>query len=1306
MFTKFNNFLFILMACAILANAQPIGGIINNYTKVISINNCNNTIVVSSTNNFTIGDTVLIIQMKGAIADTSNTVNCGNIISMGDVGNYEMNEIIMIAGNTITFKYNLIRTYNTTIGFVQLIRVPFYNNPIITSTLTCSPWNGITGGVLVLNSNNSITLNSNIDVSNNGFRGGQLITGPSCGSGLVTQTNYNYDPTTLNAAAKGESVATTFSVQYNGGKGAMANGGGGGNNHNAGGAGGGNYGLGGNGGEKIASIFNCPGANPGIGGKTLTYSNLTNKIFMGGGGGAGHDNNNVGQSGGNGGGIVIIIGNSITNNSNFIKANGANRLMADGDGGGGGGGGGTIILNLNTSTDSLKIETLGGKGSDQNNAGMAFCIGPGGGGGGGSIWHKNATMPFSYLTKQLGGSNGITINANCNCPTGVGSANNALPGLTGGKITQLQFPIANVLNNTFNSNIGNDTSICSGSIVNLFCPIGSQFIWSGNTSSLSCTNCQNPIANPTITSTYIVNAINGNCNFIDTIVITVIPSPNLNIVSNDTICLGNSLALNALGGAGNFNWTPNIGLSCTNCASPIATPSVSTGYQVVASLAVCIDTATINIVVQNVPISNAGLNDSICNGNTIMLNASPNAGAGYMWFPNSTLSCNTCLTPIASPTVTTTYNLITYLGTCADTSNVIISVSNYPALNIPIDTFICIGDTMKLTANTNAINFSWLNQNNISCNNCLTTFVYPITSQYYTFQSTNNNCINKDSVLIQVFNYPIANAGLDIQICSGLVATLNTNNSSAGSILWQPIASFSCNNCPIVNLNPVSTADYYLSINNNGCVTTDTVKITVNTAPNLNLGNDTSICLGSVLSISANTNGNNFNWLTNAVIPCTSCLVNNVNLNASTTFYASSSIGNCVTKDTLVIIVDTFPIVSIINSQTICQGQTISLPATGTGNFIWAPAASLSCNNCATPIANPINTTTYTIYLSNGNCIDTSQTVVIVQPLPMVDAGLPVTICKNGSVTLSGTASAGATFNWSPSNNLSCSNCLNPTVSPSQTTTYSLTATLGNCSSTDIVVITVKNINQIVLSNDTSICKGSQVNLIAQGSSNYNWLPNIGLSCNNCNNPIASPNITTTYLVYNNLPNSCTDTNFITITVLQPNASQLNNDVTIAFGDTTTLTNFITNNYYCWQLNPNSNICVSNNQNYKVSPPYTTTYYHTSYNSIAACPAILDSITVFVNFDASVGIPNSFSPNNDNLNDYFMPIIGNSILVEFKIFSRWGELLFSTSDKTNKGWDGYFKGIAQPIGSYVYFISLADQNNHITTRKGDVTIIR
>ncbi len=103
------------------------------------------------------------------------------------------------------------------------------------------------------------------------------------------------------------------------------------------------------------------------------------------------------------------------------------------------------------------------------------------------------------------------------------------------------------------------------------------------------------------------------------------------------------------------------------------------------------------------------------------------------------------------------------------------------------------------------------------------------------------------------------------------------------------------------------------------------------------------------------------------------------------------------------------------------------------------------------------------------------------------------------------------------------------------------------------------------------------------------------------------------------------------------------------------------------------------------------------------------SDSIWVRRDCYLNIPNSFSPNGDGRNDYFIPRqLLSQGLQEFsmKIFNRWGEIIFETNRLDGRGWDGKFGGDNQPVGTYVYIIDAQWNNNYRNSFKGNVTLMR
>src|SRR5690606_2365708 len=122
-------------------------------------------------------------------------------------GNFEFNFVKNIDGNRIELLNGLIRNYDFDDGFVQLIRVPYFENLVTNTVLSALPWDGEKGGVLAFNVGNQLTLNENIDVTGRGFRGG-LDPYSNPVPLYCYENNFYYPPNPDLASQKGEGIAT------------------------------------------------------------------------------------------------------------------------------------------------------------------------------------------------------------------------------------------------------------------------------------------------------------------------------------------------------------------------------------------------------------------------------------------------------------------------------------------------------------------------------------------------------------------------------------------------------------------------------------------------------------------------------------------------------------------------------------------------------------------------------------------------------------------------------------------------------------------------------------------------------------------------------------------------------------------------------------------------------------------------------------------------------------------------------------------------------------------------------------------
>jgi gliding motility-associated-like protein len=734
--------------------------IINDYTPVLSLNPCNNKITVENAGAFNTGDTVVMMQMKGAVIDSSNSAAFGSITNYKNAGNYEFNYIKSKSGNIIELKNALTRSYDIPQGKVQLIRVPYFQDYNLNATLTCLPWDGSKGGVVILNAANQVTLNGNIDVSGKGFKGG-VGYNPQTGTLSCFENNYFYPLASHSIAGqKGESIAD-LSPNIDYGKGNSGNGGGGGLGHNSGGGGGGNGGVGGFGGYQLDACGNAPFDNRGIGGRSLSYSSAINKIFMGGGGGAGQaDNlNNIPSSGGNGGGIVIIIANKLLSNSYQVFANGDNgtpcstALSADcHDGMGGGGAGGTVLLKVNQYLDVSNLQVRGGNGADMvGSVSAGGRIGAGGGAGGGILFISNPSLPANMIYTAAGGTNGVLVT----------DANNnwgATPGLPGTALFNLNIPFDATpwKPNIDSVRIKDSTTNCTSydfkglgytntnPIVNWDWSFGD-----GATATMQNTSHTYATAGPFVVK-LVVTDVNG-CKDSIVINLNVGAAPVVTKSPNTIICPNTSTQIFASGGV-SYAWTPASTLDNASISNPVASPTSNTRYYVtVTGTSSCTARDSVDVNVRPAPVFSVMNAAGVCIQDSIRLQAG--GGDVYNWQPAGSLNNPNIPNPIASPGNTTNYQVQITDTVCHNTSTLstTITVNPLPLIkasrSVDVD---CSNDRSQLSA-TGGVKYSWSPVATLSNPNIQNPVAFPVVKTQYTVSGTDAlGCKNIDTVTVDI----------------------------------------------------------------------------------------------------------------------------------------------------------------------------------------------------------------------------------------------------------------------------------------------------------------------------------------------------------------------------------------------------------------------------------------------------------------------------------------------------------------------------------------------------------------------------
>ena len=343
-----------------------------------------------------------------------------------------------------------------------------------------------------------------------------------------------------------------------------------------------------------------------------------------------------------------------------------------------------------------------------------------------------------------------------------------------------------------------------------------------------------------------------------------------------------------------------------------------------------------------------------------------------------------------------------------------------------------------------------------------------------------------------------------------------------------------------------------------------------------------------------------------------------------------------------------------------------------------------------------------------GGCKDTVTKQVTIYDLPLINGLGDTTVCPFDAAVL--TATGGISYVWSPAATLSCSACTSPTASTPLPVAYIVVGTdARGCKNKDTVRVNIQYKTTSTAGPGGEICLGGSYQLTASGAQVYHWSPAATLNNAAIASPVATPLVTTNYMVVATEGSCIADTNFVRVIVHPLPVVQISGDVTVIAGGSVQLIASGSNiSQYLWL--PDATLSCTACSNPTVTPRATTTYTVVAKNEFGCTDTA--STVIHLLCDASqVFIPNTFTPNNDGQNDYFFARgVGLDHIVSFRVYSRWGEVLFEKTgiqlnDERN-GWDGTYKGAVLPPDVYVYVMEAICENGEPVRWKGDVTLMR
>jgi gliding motility-associated-like protein len=239
------------------------------------------------------------------------------------------------------------------------------------------------------------------------------------------------------------------------------------------------------------------------------------------------------------------------------------------------------------------------------------------------------------------------------------------------------------------------------------------------------------------------------------------------------------------------------------------------------------------------------------------------------------------------------------------------------------------------------------------------------------------------------------------------------------------------------------------------------------------------------------------------------------------------------------------------------------------------------------------------------------------------------------------------------------------------------------------------------------LCLGDEGQLFVEGAEVVTWSPTLGLSCDNCPNPMVSPSSTTTYTVRaKGCLGEIVETS-VTVYVNIPPDLVVSDVETILLGESVYLMASTDGLQDIVTWSDGTQTICENCREITVTPEETTIYYISAVDEFGC--EMMEEITIRVNEACQYSrlqIPNMISPNGDGYNDRFeIRHEGFGQISLLKVFNRWGEVIYETND-IDQPWDGTFKGVELNPGVYVYFLEGFCLNDETFIKTGNVTIIK
>ncbi|MCC6837435.1 MAG: gliding motility-associated C-terminal domain-containing protein [Bacteroidia bacterium] len=829
------------------------------------------------------------------------------------------------------------------------------------------------------------------------------------------------------------------------------------------------------------------------------------------------------------------------------------------------------------------------------------------------------------------------------------------------------------------------TAFCTGGSVTLTSSAATGNTWS--------TGATTPSITVNTSGNYTVSVTDGNgcTSSTASTTITVNPLPATPTVSASgplSFCQGGSVTLSSSSVSGNTWSTGETTQNIVVNAAGTYTVSVTDGNGCTSG------TGSTTVIVNPNPGTPAvSLNGpaTFCSGNSVVLTSSSTSGNAW-----STGETTQSITVNSSGNYSVTVSDIN--GCSASSANTSITVNPTTATPNITDSGlnICAGQTTTLTSSSTTGN-TWSTGETTQTITVNTAGTYTLTAD------DGSGCPSSPvSVVVTVTSNPATptiSANGPLTFCAGDSVTLtssstNGNTWSTGETTQSIVVSTSGN--------------YTVTVGAAGCsaisAATTTLELPLPSTP---LISNTGLvfCAGQSTTLTSNsTTGNN--WSTGET-------TQSITVTSSGNYWLTFTDGNGCTSDSTTVTVTVnplpaSPLITANNPLSFCQGDSVNLTVSPGTGIVWTPGNTT--DSTLTVNSSGVFTVTYTD--ANG-CTSTSAPVSVTAntipsaPSLSVSGGSNV-ICQGQSATLNANPSTGIT--WTPGGQTTSS------ISVSTAGTYyaSYTDANGCTSPLDSITISVNPLPQIAstVNIDSAFCNtasGGINNLIVTGGTgtySYQWFNGTtAVGTDSVLSNVSSGN----YSLIVTDQAGCSDTSFV---MSVPSAGGISVSLTAnptsgmePFNTNVLATTSTTANSYTW-FNNNTLLAGETDSIANLTGLTQGTYNTTVIVTDSYGCADTATITISVDGNIDIVIPNVFSPNGDNTNDVFFITAEGYKELHMEIYDRWGLKLWEVTG-LNPSWDGRTTaGLEVTDGTYYYILRGVDFKNTTMEKTGYLSVVK